>query len=102
MSAWIARFWTPKHDETCAERSVSNEPRQAAVVWERSLAVRLQCGEHDVRSGEQLGDRGRGVRKAPGIDHGGLRRPEDADHGRHAVRFDHFDCELIMVDLTGC
>jgi hypothetical protein len=66
MSAWIARFWTPKHDETCAERSVSNEPRQAAVVWERSLAVRLQCGEHDVRSGEQLGDRGRGVRERLG------------------------------------
>ena len=24
MSNWMARFWTPKHDKTCVERSVSN------------------------------------------------------------------------------
>jgi hypothetical protein len=42
----IARFWTPKHDMTCAERTVSNEPRRReqhrpASVAERPLA--RQC-----------------------------------------------------------
>ena len=71
----------------------------------RSLAVRLKWSEHDVRSCEQLGDGGRGVGETLRIDHGGLWWPDDADHGRHAVRFDQFDCESIMVDLAcgeGC
>lgn len=52
-----------------------------------------------MRSGEESGDGGRGVGEAPRIDHGGLWRPDDADHGRHAVWFDQLDSELIMVDL---
>jgi hypothetical protein len=70
-----------------------------------SLAVRLKWSEHDVRSCEQLGDGGRGVGETLRIDHGGLWWPDDADHGRHAVRFDQFDRELVVVDLArgeGC
>ena len=55
------------------------------------------CGEHDVRSDEQLGNRGRGVRETPRIDHGGLWRPDDADHGGHAVRLDQGDFDHVAA-----
>jgi hypothetical protein len=63
--------------------------------------MRLQDGKHDVRPCEHLRDGGRGVRETLRVNDRRRAWPDDADHGRHAVRFDEFDRELIMVDLTG-
>jgi hypothetical protein len=61
-----------------------------------SLAGLFAQGNIDT---QQLGDRGRDIRETPRINDRRRAWPDDADHGRHAVRFDQLDRELIMVDL---
>jgi hypothetical protein len=71
----------------------------------RLVPSRLDPGEHDVCPCKQLRNRGRRVGETLRIYYRRRTWPDDADHGRHAVRFDQLDRELIMVDLArgqGC
>jgi methionine aminopeptidase len=70
---------------------------QPVVV--RSLAVRLQGGEHDVGPGKQLRNRGRDIGETLRINHSRLWRPVNANDGRHAVRLDQLHAEVVVVDL---
>jgi hypothetical protein len=46
----------------------------------RSLTVGVERGKHDVRSRQQLSDRGRDIREAPRINDRRCVWPDDADH----------------------
>ena len=96
LRGFSLRIFSARRNHYEAERDLGRRCERR-----RLLGVRFERGEHDVRPCKQLRNRGRGVREAIRIDHGGLWRPDDADHGGHAVWFDQFDRELIMVDLSG-
>src|SRR5215207_7105926 len=63
---------------------------------DRSQAVRLQTRQDDVGPCEQLRNRSVRGRESLGVDDGRLGWPHDTDHGKHVVRLDQFDAQLIV------
>src|SRR5215211_843676 len=54
MSNWMARFWTPKHDKTCVERSVSNG--DDAGMGRQLIRTDLAPGSSLYSQGVRVGD----------------------------------------------